>query len=299
MSRHFLALLALLALLNSGAHGLATLQIRKIATVAKKTSIVLPKATDSGTGVVLSAKLISRRSLLAVAPTVAALSVVQPAQAAAPQKKVVVFGGAGYVGSHVQQLLAKEEGVTVVSVSRSSADAQAAKTAKILGTPVAGVSYESLDASSADLASVLAGATAVVSCVGALPGSKEQRNGNGAVNVRLAEAAKAAGVPRLVYISVGSAIANGPGKFLFGEYVKGKAEAEAAVSSGFGAANALVIKPDIIAGGPPGELRPPGPPGVPAVSVEAVASAAVAGALGRTSGVVDGAMAIEKAGDVA
>lgn len=298
MSRHFLALLALLALLNSGAHGLATLQIRKIATVAKKTSIVLPKATDSGTGVVLSAKLISRRSLLAVAPTVAALSVVQPAQAAAPQKKVVVFGGAGYVGAHVQKLLAKE-GVTVVSVSRSSADAQAAKTAKILGTPVAGVSYESLDASSADLASVLAGATAVVSCVGALPGSKEQRNGNGAVNVRLAEAAKAAGVPRLVYISVGSAIANGPGKFLFGEYVKGKAEAEAAVSSGFGAANALVIKPDIIAGGPPGELRPPGPPGVPAVSVEAVASAAVAGALGRTSGVVDGAMAIEKAGDVA
>ena len=290
-------ILSFLSLL-SPAHGLATLQIRKVATVAGETSIVLPKAAGSKSGVVLSAKLISRRSLLSVAPTVAAIAAAQPAQAAAPQKKVVVFGGAGFVGAHVQQLLAKE-GVSVVSVSRSSADAQAARTAKILGAPVTGVSYESLDASSADLGSVLAGATAVVSCVGVLPGSKEQRNGNGAVNVRVAEAAKAAGVPRLVYISVGSTIANGPGKLLFGEYIKGKAEAEAAVSSGFGAANALVIKPDIIAGGPPGELRPPGPPGVAAVSVEAVASAAVAGALGRKSGVVDGAVAIEAAGDAA
>ena len=69
--------------------------------------------------------------------------------------------------------------------------------------------------------------------------------------------------------------------------MKAKAEAEAAVSSGFGDANALIVKPDIIAGGPPGELRPPGPPGVPAGSVEAVASAAVAGALSPSGGEPD------------
>ena len=98
---------------------------------------------------------------------------------------------------------------------------------------------------------------------------------------------QAAGAERLVYVSVASAIANGPGKFLFGDYVKGKAEAEAAVGANFGASSSLILKPGIISGRP--DPGPPVPPGVKEVPVEVIARAAVAGALGRASGVADGA----------
>ena len=109
--------------------------------------------------------------------------------------------------------------------------------------------------------------------------------------MRIAEAAKAAAIDKFVYLGVASELANGPIKFIFGDYCKGKAEAEAAVAKGFGT-SALVLKPGIIAGAPPGEIRPPGPPGMSAVSVEAVAAAAVAGALGEKSGTFDGNGAI-------
>ena len=100
----------------------------------------------------------------------------QPA-AAASKGKVVVFGGAGWVGAHVVKLL-QAEGAEVVSVSRASPNEQAAKAASIMGSATDGVKYMSLDASNADLSAVLAGASAVVSCVGALPGSSNQRAGN-------------------------------------------------------------------------------------------------------------------------
>lgn len=231
---------------------------------------------------------LDRRSALGV---LAALPVafVSTSPAVAATDKVVIFGGSGYVGAHAAQMLLGQ-GAEVVSVSRKSAADQADKVKAILGTGLK-LDYVSLDASTADLTSVLSGATAVISCVGIAPGGANQRAGNGAVNVRIADAAKAAGIGRFVYLGVASELANGPIKFVFGDYVKGKAEAEAAVTNDFGAA-ALVLKPGIIGGAPPGEIRPPGPPGMAPVSVEAVAAAAVAGALGKKSGSVDGNAAI-------
>jgi len=209
----------------------------------------------------------------------------------ADKGKIVVFGGSGYVGAHVDQLLTSQ-GYTVVSVSRSSPADQAEKIGKILGKPLSGVQYATLDASSDDLGDILKGATAVVSCVGVAPGGANQRDGNGKVNVRVADAAKAAGISRFVYIGVASDLANGPAKFLLGDYLKGKAEAEDKVNKDFGSDGSLVVKPAIIAGGPPGEIRPPGPPGVKAVAVEDVAKAVVLGALGQKSGTIDGNSAI-------
>lgn len=142
------------------------------------------------------------------------------------------------------------------------------------------------------MGSVVTGASAVISCIGIAPGGANMKDGNGLVNVRIADASKAAGVPKLVYLGLASELANSPIKFVFGDYVKGKAEAEAAVAKDYGADAALVIKPGIIAGGPPGEVRPPGPPGMTPVPVEAVARAAVAGALGDKVGKVDGNAAI-------
>ena len=110
----------------------------------------------------------------------------------------------------------------------------------------------------------------------------------------IADAVKEAGIGKFVYVGVSSDLANGPAKFVLGDYFKGKAEAEAAVAKDFGDA-ALVIKPAIIAGAPPGEIRPPGPPGLAPVTVEAVAKAAVAGALGQKTGKLDGNDAITAA----
>ena len=224
-----------------------------------------------------------------VAPAIAA----DKKKGAGSKPKIVVVGGSGFVGAHVAQLLAEKENCDVVVVSRvSPAEGASRAKAKLGGAALpAGVTLLSADAATADLAPLFKGAEAVVSCVGIVPGGKNQRDGNGAVNVRIADAAKAAGVPRFVYISVASAISGGPGKFLFPEYVKGKAEAEAAVVKDYGAASSLVIRPAVI----PGGGGPPGPPGIPPVDVDAVAKMVVAGALGRKSGVVDGGKAIDAA----
>jgi len=68
---------------------------------------------------------------------------------------------------------------------------------------------------------------------------------------------------------------------------KGKDEAEKSVVQEFGE-KSLIIKPAIVAGGTPGEIRPPGPPGVKPVDVEALSKVVVAGALGSLSGKIDG-----------
>ena len=209
--------------------------------------------------------------------------------------KVVVYGGSGYVGAHACSLLT-QQGYAVTSISRSSPETQLARTKSILGTSLSNVDYISLDAGKAsldDLSASMKDATAVISCVGLSPGSQNQKDGNGLVNSRITQAAKAAGVPKIVYIGVSSTLANGPAKFLLGDYFAGKATAEKSVASEFGGKNSLIIKPAIIAGGPPGEIRPPGPPGVKAVDVTSVARAAVSGAVGNLIGVIDGNEAIE------
>ena len=260
--------------------------------------VVKPQTANCAAGKVTELAL-DRRSLLGAA----AASVLAPRAASAAgsaPSKVVVLGGAGYVGSHVAAQLLDAGVGQVVIASRSSPQAQADRVAANLGWLVGGsklskLSFVQVDAASGNLGPLLAGAGSVVSCVGVLPGSPTQREGNGAVNVRIADAAKAAGVGRFVYVSVDQQLASSPAKFVLGGYFAGKAEAEAAIAADFGAEKSLVLRPAILAGGPPGETRPPGPPGFAAVSVDAVASAAVAGALGKRSGVLDGAAGINAA----
>ncbi|EOD07726.1 hypothetical protein EMIHUDRAFT_438510 [Emiliania huxleyi CCMP1516] len=228
----------------------------------------------------------------AAAAAAAATLGVSTAAIADGKPKVVVFGGSGYVGAYASRLLLGK-GAQVVSVSRKTPAEQADKVKAILGAPLAGVEYVQLDASTGDLSGVLGGAAAVISCIGIAPGGANMRDGNGLVNVKIAAASKLAAVPKFVYLGLASELASSPIKFVFGDYVKGKAEAEAAVGKDY--PSALVLKPGIIAGGPPGEVRPPGPPGMAPVAVEDVARAAVAGALGNAAGTVDGNTAIAAA----
>ena len=64
--------------------------------------------------------------------------------------------------------------------------------------PDKAVTYVSADAATADLSAVFKGADAVVSCVGVVPGGKNQLAGNGAVNVAIADAAAKSKVPKMV-----------------------------------------------------------------------------------------------------
>jgi uncharacterized protein YbjT (DUF2867 family) len=248
--------------------------------------------------------IVDRRSMLSITGTVlpaaifgASILLEQPqmASSADGKAKFVVMGGAGYVGSRVSVALA-EAGYDVVSVSRSSPSEQAAKVKANVGKTVSTIQYVSLDATIDDLVDVMKGAAAVISCVGIPPWEKKTaRAGNGIANTRIAEAAKAAGVDRYVYVSVAKEFANSPAKFLFGEFFTGKAEAEAAAVRNFDNNHLVLVMPGLIEGAPPGEIRPPGPPGLAAISPDAVAKAAVAGALGQLTGsssVIDGYDAI-------
>lgn len=247
----------------------------------------------------LPTSVADRRSFLTTSTTAAVALLTtsilpQPSNAAKGKVvngKVVVFGGSGYVGSYVDQQLSSL-GYKVVSVARASPSDQADKVSKNVGTKPANVEYVSLDAGTDDLTAVLKDASVVVSCIGALGSGAAIRSTNGATNARIAAAARSAGATRFVYVSVASELANGPARFLLGDYLKGKAEAESAVTKAFGGADSLLVKPAILEGAPPGEIRPPGPPGVKAAAVKDVARAVVAGVTGEKSGSIDGNAAI-------
>ena len=169
------------------------------------------------------ARHLSRRSAISIFTllpmSILASSNPLPAKAESGKSKVVVLGGAGWIGAHVSSDLEKQ-GYQVVSISRSTSEVQNERTKSILGTTIPGVEYVSLDASAAsieDMASTMKGALAVISCVGIAPGSPNQKDGNGLVNSRIAKAAKSAGVPKFVYIGVASSLANSPAKFLLGD----------------------------------------------------------------------------------
>lgn len=139
-----------------------------------------------------------RRTAFKVGTGAAALPFVPAAAQAKGGTKKVVVVGTGFVASYVARDLAKA-GASVTTVSRSSPDAQREKVAKFVGAlPDKAVTYVSADAATADLSAVFKGADAVVSCVGVVPGGKNQLAGNGAVNVAIADAAAKSKVPKMV-----------------------------------------------------------------------------------------------------
>ena len=159
---------------------------------------------------VVPTRTVDRRSALSLAGAAATSCTLQPLLAhAAGKEKIVIFGGSGYVGAYASQMLLSQ-GYDVISVSRKSPSDAADKVKAILGTSLT-VDYRQLDASKEDLSAVLKGASAVISCVGISPGGgPDKRDGNGAVNVAIADASKAAGIERFVYLGLADELANGP-----------------------------------------------------------------------------------------
>ena len=126
-----------------------------------------------------------------------------------PSKNVVVTGGAGFIGSHVvRELLAA--GYTVAVVDNLSSGYRH-------NLPDAGEAFHELDIRDADLGPVMAGASSVVhlAALVSVPLSIENPELNAAINIhgteRVFEAARAAGVRRVVYASSAAVYGDAPG----------------------------------------------------------------------------------------
>lgn len=150
-----------------------------------------------------------------------------------------VFGGSGFIGRHVVQRLAKQ-GFTVRIAGRDTEKAGRLRPLGDVGQVLPVAASVTEDGS---VARAVAGADVVVNLVGILferkPGDFRRIHAEGAG--RIARAAAAAGVRRLVHLSAIGADAAGPS-----EYGRTKAEGEAAVREAFPAA--AILRPSLVFG---------------------------------------------------
>jgi NADH dehydrogenase len=155
------------------------------------------------------------------------------------RKVATVFGGSGFIGRYVVQLLAQQDYVVRVAV-RDPAGARFLQTQGRVGqiVPLAASVTDS-----AAIARAVEGAEVVVNLVGIL---FERRAGDfhrlqGEAPGAIAAAAKAAGVEHFVHLSAIGADAASPSL-----YAKSKAEGEAGVRAAF--PEATILRPSVVFG---------------------------------------------------
>lgn len=135
-------------------------------------------------------------------------------------KKVVVFGGSGYVGQRVLKALIKQGCGTVVSISRSGA----AKSSILSSSEVASITWKKADIFDVDAYKQdLHNCHGVVSTVGAFGSNDFMEKINGDANILCASASKVAGVENFVYVST---VENNLPEFILKGYFHGKKRAE-------------------------------------------------------------------------
>ncbi|GMH32655.1 hypothetical protein BSKO_00489 [Bryopsis sp. KO-2023] len=153
-------------------------------------------------------------------------------------KKLVVFGGNGFVGSRVCEA-GVNKGLAVVSVNRSGRPSWLKSS---WGDQVEWVEGDCLEPST--YTETLKEAVGVVSCVGGFGSNEAMYKICGETNIRVAETAAAVGVPRFAFISVHEY--NLPGTSGIG-YFKGKKAAEATIYKYFGNSG-VFLRPGLIHG---------------------------------------------------
>lgn len=151
------------------------------------------------------------------------------------EKVVTIFGGGGFVGRYLAQLLLAE-GARVRIAERQPKSAHAIRALGSLGQ----TQFVPADITKPNtVAAACAGADYVINLVGTLDGDKDAVHVEGAANV--AKAAKAAGAKALVHFSAIGADAESESA-----YGRTKGEGEAAVRAAFPAAT--ILRPSFIAG---------------------------------------------------
>lgn len=155
------------------------------------------------------------------------------------QKTVTLFGGTGFVGRYVAQMLA-QRGWRIIVASRHPDRALPLKTAGAVGQVVPVFADIRDDGS---VAAAVAGADAVVNLVGILFERGKQRFDtiHGEAAGRVARAAAAAGASRFVQVSAIGASADSPSA-----YARTKAAGEAAVRAAF--PGAAILRPSVVFG---------------------------------------------------
>ncbi|MEW5301789.1 MAG: hypothetical protein WDW38_008420 [Sanguina aurantia] len=154
--------------------------------------------------------------------------------------RIVVFGGRGFVGSHVCQE-ALNTGLHVVGVSRSGTppltkESWVDQVEWVRGNALEPQTYQHQ----------LEGAVAAISCIGTFGSQDEMYKLNGTANVTAVEQCAAAGVPRFVFLS--AQIPQVPGiDTLLSGYVKGKAAAEEAVRTYY-PRGGVILRPGVVYG---------------------------------------------------
>ncbi|MCC6306795.1 MAG: complex I NDUFA9 subunit family protein [Rhodobacteraceae bacterium] len=152
---------------------------------------------------------------------------------------VTVYGGSGFIGRYIVRGLAREGWRVRIAVRRPN-EAGFLRTCGVVGQVEPVLCNVRDDAS---VATALAGADAVVNCVGILTERGRNRFGpvQGEAPGRIARAAAAAGVGRLVHLSAIGADRDGPSR-----YARSKAEGEERLVAHFPAAT--ILRPSIVFG---------------------------------------------------
>lgn len=171
----------------------------------------------------------------------------------APEAKLVVFGGNGFVGSRVCEV-AHKMGLHVISINRSGENLRFCEVLNFatgrpswLKKPWANeVEWVHGDAlQPACYIDKLRGALGAVSCVGGFGGQAKMYRICGEANIQAIETAASVNVPRFAFVSVYHDTLPGFVKQI--GYFKGKLDAEAALQRCFGP-NGVAIRPFFIHG---------------------------------------------------
>lgn len=150
-------------------------------------------------------------------------------------KLVTIFGGGGFIGRYVAQLL-MDEGARIRIAERQPRDAYAIRPLGKLGQ----TQFVPADVTKPDtVAAACAGADIVINLAGVIAGDFDGVNARGAKYI--AEAAKTHGVAHLVHVSALGADATSEAA-----YARTKGEGEAAVRAAF--PQAVILRPSIVFG---------------------------------------------------
>ncbi|KAG0568408.1 hypothetical protein KC19_6G017500 [Ceratodon purpureus] len=152
-------------------------------------------------------------------------------------QKILVLGGNGFVGTAICKL-AVAQGISVVSLSRSGRPS-------ILESWVDQVTWISGDVFLTEWDSLLDGVQAVISTLGLIGPNDQMERINADANIIAVNAAKNAGVPKFIYISVHDY--NLPEFALNNGYFAGKRKAEAEILSAF-PSTGTILRPGFIYG---------------------------------------------------
>ncbi|XP_021755595.1 uncharacterized protein At1g32220, chloroplastic-like [Chenopodium quinoa] len=154
-----------------------------------------------------------------------------------PSEKLLVFGGNGFVGSHICKE-ALEHGLSVASMSRSGRSS-------INEAWADRVSWHQGDLFSPEtIKDALDGVSSVISCVGGFGSNSHMYKVNGTANMNAIRAAAEKGVKRFVYISAADF---GVVNYLLQGYYEGKRAAETELLTKF-PYGGVILRPGFIYG---------------------------------------------------